>query len=56
LKEDLTPEMLEGLTIHFVRTVEQAIEIAIGKIEKPIRPLTGGGRRGEVGPAVPPVH
>jgi ATP-dependent Lon protease len=56
LKEDLTPEMLEGLTIHFVRNVEQAIEIAIGKIEKPIRPLTGGGRRGEVGPAVPPVH
>ena len=56
LKEDLTPEMLEGLKIHFVRTVEQAIEIAIGKIEKPIRPLTGGGRRGEVGPAVPPVH
>jgi ATP-dependent Lon protease len=56
LKEDLTPEMLEGLTIHFVRTVEQAIEIAIGKIEKPIRPLTGGGRRGEIGPAIPPVH
>ena len=56
LKEDLTPEMLEGLTIHFVRNVEQAIEIAIGKIEKPIRSLTGGGRRGEVGPAVPPVH
>jgi len=56
LKEDLTPEMLEGLKIHFVRTVEQAIEIAIGKIEKPIRPLTGGGRRGEVRPAVPPVH
>ncbi len=56
LKEDLTPEMLEGLTIHFVRNVEQAIEIAIGKIEKPIRSLTGGGRRGEIGPAVPPVH
>jgi ATP-dependent Lon protease len=56
LKEDLTPEMLEGLKIHFVRTVEQAIEIAIGKIEKPVRPISGGGRRGEVRPAVPPVH
>ncbi len=56
LKEDLTPEMLEGLKIHFVRNVEQAIEIAIGKIEKPIRPISGGGRRGEVRPATPPVH
>ena len=56
LKEDLTPEMLEGLKIHFVRTVEQAIEIAIGKIEKPIRPISGGGRRGEIRPATPPVH
>ncbi len=38
VKEDLPPEMLEGIQVHFVRTVEQALEIALGKFEKPVRP------------------
>ncbi len=42
VQEDLQPEMLEGIQIHFVRTVEQALEIALGKFEKPARRVTGG--------------
>jgi len=56
VKEDLQPEMIEGLKIHFVRTIEQALDIAIGKIEKPIRPVSGGGRRSVDRPATTPVH
>ena len=55
VKEDLQPEMLEGIQIHFVRTVEQALEIALGKFDKPVRPVTGGPR-GEDRPVVGPVH
>jgi ATP-dependent Lon protease len=53
-KEDLQPDLVEGLKIHFVRNAQQALEIALGKIEKPIHPVSGGGPRGEQ-PAVP-VH
>jgi ATP-dependent Lon protease len=31
VKEDLQPEMLEGITIHYVRTVDQALDIALEK-------------------------
>src|SRR4029077_16924042 len=31
VKEDLPPHMLEGMTIHYVRTVDQAIDIALDK-------------------------
>ncbi len=55
-KEDLRPHMLEGLTLHFVRTVDQALDIALGKIEAPaVRPVPGGGR-GEQRPPIAPVH
>jgi len=37
VKEDLQPEMLQGLTLHYVRTLDQAVEIAIGKVEVPAR-------------------
>src|SRR5208283_4577421 len=30
VREDLTPEMLEGMQIHFVRNAEQALDIALG--------------------------
>ncbi|MGA8305684.1 MAG: endopeptidase La [Candidatus Acidiferrales bacterium] len=44
VKEDLQPEMLEGVQIHFVRTAEEALDIALGKFEKPVRPAcTPGG-------------
>ncbi|HXX18167.1 MAG TPA: endopeptidase La [Candidatus Acidoferrum sp.] len=55
VQEDLQPEMLEGIQIHFVRRVEEALEIALGKFEKPVRPVTSGPR-GEERPAVRPVH
>ncbi len=42
VKEDLQPEMLEGIQVHFVRTVEEVLELALGKFEKPVRPITGG--------------
>jgi ATP-dependent Lon protease len=57
LKEDLQPHMLEGLEIHFVRTADQALDIALGtQVELPVRPLPGGGRRSVERPTVPPIH
>ena len=55
VKEDLQPDMLEGVQIHFVRTVEEALEIALGKFEKPVRPITGGPH-GEDRPIAGPLH
>jgi len=54
VKEDLQPHMLEGIQIHFVRSAEQALEIALGKFEKTIRPAPSGPR-GEQ-PIAGPVH
>jgi ATP-dependent Lon protease len=34
VKEDLQPHMIEGLKLHFVRTVDQALEIALGPFEE----------------------
>jgi ATP-dependent Lon protease len=31
VKEDLQPEMLEGITVHYVRTVDQALDLALEK-------------------------
>jgi len=55
VQEDLQPEMLEGIQIHYVRTVEEALDIALGKFDKPVRPVTGGPR-GEEHPVAGPVH
>jgi ATP-dependent Lon protease len=56
VKEDLQPQMLEGIQIHFVHTVEQALEIALGKFELPARPVTGGSRGEERPPVAGPLH
>jgi ATP-dependent Lon protease len=32
VKEDLQPHMLEGITIHYVRTVDQALDLALEKL------------------------
>jgi ATP-dependent Lon protease len=56
VQEDLAPEMLEGIKINFVRRVEEALEIALGKFETTVRPPVGGGPRGENRPAAGPVH
>jgi ATP-dependent Lon protease len=55
VQEDLQPHMLEGIQIHYVRTVEQALDIALGKFEKPVRPVTGGSH-GEDRPIAGPLH
>ena len=55
VQEDLPPEMLEGIQIHFVRRVEDALEIALGKFDKAVRPVASGPR-GEERPAARPVH
>jgi ATP-dependent Lon protease len=54
VKEDLQPHMLDGIQVHFVRTAEEALEIALGKFEKPVRPITGGPVTDQ--PAAGPVH
>ena len=56
VQEDLQPEMLDGVQIHFVKTVEEALEIALGKFEKPVRPTTGGPRSQEDRPIAGPLH
>jgi ATP-dependent Lon protease len=53
VKEDLPPEMLEGLQIHFARTADQVLEIALGKIQPVVRPVPGGPGEER---AVLPVH
>ncbi len=55
VKEDLQPHMLEDLQLHFVRTADQALEIALGKIDLPVRPVAPGSR-GEQLPPITPIH
>ncbi|MGA7840097.1 MAG: endopeptidase La, partial [Candidatus Acidiferrales bacterium] len=54
--EDLPEEMLDGMKVHFVRTAEQALEIALGKFEKKVRPVTGGPVGEDRPPLAGPVH
>jgi ATP-dependent Lon protease len=57
VKEDLQPHMLEGITIHYVRTVDQALEIALEKQSVTVSP--SDKKRGLDRPAptsVPPLH
>ena len=53
--EDLPKELLEGVTIHYVRTAEEALEISLGKFEKPVRSSKGGQPAGDQ-PLAGPVH
>jgi ATP-dependent Lon protease len=55
VQEDLPPRMLEDVQIHFVRTAEEALEIALGKFEKRVTRVPGGAR-GEDRPVVGPLH
>jgi ATP-dependent Lon protease len=56
VQEDLPEEMLDGMKVHFVRTAEQALEIALGKFEKTVRPVTGGPHGEDRPPLAGPVH
>jgi ATP-dependent Lon protease len=57
VKEDLPPHILEGMTIHYVRTVDQAIDIALEKLPV-VLPKVEKQRTvtRPVPPGVPPVH
>ncbi|MDE3169281.1 MAG: endopeptidase La [Acidobacteriota bacterium] len=56
VKEDLPAEVLEDVQIHFVRSVDQVLEIALGKFEEAARAMKSGGSRGEDRPFTSPVH
>ncbi len=56
VKEDLQPELIEGMQIHFVRTADEALEIALGKFELPVRTSGGGGLRSGERPSSSAVH
>ena len=55
VKEDLPEEILGDVKIHFVRTAEQALEIALGRFEKPVHPIPGEPH-GEQRTIIGPVH
>jgi ATP-dependent Lon protease len=55
VKEDLPEEMLGDVKVHFVRTAEEALEIALGKFEKPIRGAVSATPDDDQ-PAAGPVH
>ena len=55
VKEDLPEDLLGGVKVHFVRTAEEALEIALGKFEKPVQ-ASKRGPSGEDRPMAGPVH
>jgi ATP-dependent Lon protease len=57
VKEDLPAEVLQDVQIHFVKSVDQVLELAIGKFEEPVHAAKSGGARGEDRPPyTSPVH
>jgi ATP-dependent Lon protease len=56
VKEDLPEDLLGGVQVHFVRTAEEALEIALGKFEKPVQATKRGPSGGEDRPMAGPVH
>ncbi len=55
VKEDLPADVLQDVQIHFVRSVDQVLEIALGKFEEPVRQPKSGSR-GEDRPFTSPLH
>jgi len=49
-REDLQPHMLEGIQLHFVRTVDQALNLALAPAEAPEHVASQGPRPGEDSP------
>jgi len=58
VKEDLQPHMLEGIELHFVRTVDQALDFALTAEPEAVEPATSARRPGEDSAplAAQPVH
>jgi ATP-dependent Lon protease len=57
VKEDLQPHMLEGITIHYIRTVDQALDLALEK--QPVATPISAKKAAVDRPAptsVPPLH
>jgi ATP-dependent Lon protease len=52
--EDLSPEVLGDLKLHFVHAVDQVLEIALGKFDRAARQAEDEG--GRAGVTAPPVH
>jgi ATP-dependent Lon protease len=53
VKEDLPEDLLGDVKVHFVRTAEEALEIALGKFEKPSR---SSAKHDDDRPLAGPVH
>jgi ATP-dependent Lon protease len=56
VKEDLPEQLLDGLQVHFVHTIDEALKLALTKGEARSRGVAGSGRMGEERPPVTPVH
>src|SRR5690348_4984508 len=56
VKEDLPEQLLEGLQVHFVHTIDEALKLALTKGEGKPRSVTGRERVGEDRPPVVPIH
>ncbi len=58
VKEDLQPHMLEGIELHFVRTVDQALDFALTAEPEEVEPAASVRRPGEDSAplAAQPVH
>src|SRR5580692_4575386 len=57
VQEDLQPEVLDGMQIHFVHTVDQALDIALTKSVPVATELKKGQLPAPPAPAgVPPIH
>lgn len=57
VKEDLQPLMIEGMKIHYARTVDQVLELALEKQPAVVLPIEKRRLTGQPAPPiVPPVH
>jgi ATP-dependent Lon protease len=56
VQEDLPPDLLGDLKVHFVHTVDEALKIALGTAETRPIPPSGQSSRRENRPSVTPVH
>ncbi|MGB6525789.1 MAG: endopeptidase La [Candidatus Acidiferrales bacterium] len=54
VQEDLPADLLDGLQIHFVHNIDEALRIALGPIEPWVQPVGSAPR--EKRPTVSPVH
>jgi ATP-dependent Lon protease len=59
VKEDLLPHMLEGVKIHYVHTLDQALDLALGPAVPAAQPAAPAGSKPADRPtpiAAHPVH